>query len=1206
MSEHALQLIADNKKNPNKSLDLGRCGLREIPKEVLELTWLEELNFCNSWYERVDGRYQEFPSINKGEPNFIESTLDLGALLNLKKLTFGGESEQKWPVQELDFVKNVHYLYMCSCYVSDISALKEIKSLTSLYFSENQVSDISALKEIKSLRSLDFSRNQVSDISALKEIKSLTSLNFWDNQVSDISELKEIKSLTSLDFSHNQASDISALKEIKSLTSLNFSSNQVSDISALKDLKSLTSLYFYSNQVSDISALKEIKSLTSLNFSYNQVSDISALKEIKSLTSLHFSSNQVSDISALKELKSLTSLDFSENQVSDISALKEIKSLTSLDFSKNQISHISALKEIKSLTSLHFRNNQVSDISALKEIKSLTSLNFSSNQVSDISALKELKSLTSLYFYSNQVSDISALKELKSLTLLNFWNNQVSDISALKEIKSLTSLDFSKNQVSDLSNIFDWLEERLTANMTFSFRNNPLQIPSVEVLSEGRDRILRFIAEYKASLKDQIEVYNNRELKLIVLGNSHTGKSFLAEYLSSGYTRLPENDRSTHGIIHNSYDHTTLGGNEIRINLLDFGGQEYYHDTHQFFFTYETLYLLLWNKQSNLYGYQTALRYQEKTNDHQEETHYCYALPYWLDSIDQLRTLHADQDTIAIHHEAPDDEVQKQTASDNRKSALLNSKSVLLLETYRQKSHQELPDGNQIKEYARLIHSYNSIELRKESNEIIRRGIQGLRENLDEAIENMVIGKWAGYMKFFVQVFRDLNDSKIVNPLKLPTLEKLFINILEARDLCNQIIEAQNKNYKHRYNELGAKEVMQFLANRGYILYFNDQLICLKPLVLTQNIYDLLDRELIHESVVSKKTLQDKAGQKEIVQIMQDQKLIILHPDDKHYILPQHLPEAPTDEVKLFLDTFQESILEYDLVGYIQRYVIHEILYAFRKEIMTGQTKPYIWRNGLVIRTGSNKTVLARIEFCQNESKRTIAVSVNRDHPDFTVLRQVMTKLDDVLKNRKYTRYVRTPNQPLIPYDVLQEKALKRIHHYELPGNKIIRIADYKDWLERDLKNAVMKKVFISYSSKDMLFKERLCTHLEVLKSEGTIDYWHDGKIKPGSKWDDNIKQQMEESDLFICLLSPDFLATRYVREIEIPKIKEMISRADIKLLPILIHPCSWEKYFSERQMVFDDKVKTGKSILHIDIPQNDASWMQYIKKLEGLCGVQD
>ncbi len=50
MSELALQLIAENKRTRSPFLDLGNCGLTEIPAEIGELVWLEELSFANEFW----------------------------------------------------------------------------------------------------------------------------------------------------------------------------------------------------------------------------------------------------------------------------------------------------------------------------------------------------------------------------------------------------------------------------------------------------------------------------------------------------------------------------------------------------------------------------------------------------------------------------------------------------------------------------------------------------------------------------------------------------------------------------------------------------------------------------------------------------------------------------------------------------------------------------------------------------------------------------------------------------------------------------------------------------------------------------------------------------------------------------------------------------------------------------------------------------
>ena len=43
MSNLAQQRIREAKEQKLTRLDIGNCGLTEIPEEVFELTWLEEL-----------------------------------------------------------------------------------------------------------------------------------------------------------------------------------------------------------------------------------------------------------------------------------------------------------------------------------------------------------------------------------------------------------------------------------------------------------------------------------------------------------------------------------------------------------------------------------------------------------------------------------------------------------------------------------------------------------------------------------------------------------------------------------------------------------------------------------------------------------------------------------------------------------------------------------------------------------------------------------------------------------------------------------------------------------------------------------------------------------------------------------------------------------------------------------------------------------
>ena len=82
MSNLALKRIAKEKIEKTGKLDLGNCGLTELPDELFELVWLEELMLSNIYYEQKNW----IESQNKGERNELEKLSNsFSKLIHLKK-----------------------------------------------------------------------------------------------------------------------------------------------------------------------------------------------------------------------------------------------------------------------------------------------------------------------------------------------------------------------------------------------------------------------------------------------------------------------------------------------------------------------------------------------------------------------------------------------------------------------------------------------------------------------------------------------------------------------------------------------------------------------------------------------------------------------------------------------------------------------------------------------------------------------------------------------------------------------------------------------------------------------------------------------------------------------------------------------------------------------------------------------------------------
>ncbi|MDE5081430.1 MAG: ADP-ribosylation factor-like protein, partial [Trichodesmium sp. St18_bin1] len=82
------------------------------------------------------------------------------------------------------------------------------------------------------------------------------------------------------------------------------------------------------------------------------------------------------------------------------------------------------------------------------------------------------------------------------------------------------------------------------------------------------------------------------EAKLLIVGEGGAGKTTLANKILNPKYQLKDED-TTKGIEVHQYNFQTKNQNDFQINIWDFGGQEIYHATHQFFLTKRSLYILV-------------------------------------------------------------------------------------------------------------------------------------------------------------------------------------------------------------------------------------------------------------------------------------------------------------------------------------------------------------------------------------------------------------------------------------------------------------------------------------------------------------------------------------------------------------------------------------------------------------------------------------
>jgi Leucine-rich repeat (LRR) protein len=285
--------------------------------------------------------------------------------------------------------------------------------------------------------------------------------------------------------------------------------------------------------------------------------------------------------------------------MSDLEQLKEIEGIIGKPLNKYKLSLIRGLgdngytmDDQQRLIALNLNNCQLSNIDFLLKFKFLKRLYLTSNEIHKINVIKSLKKLETLDLSFNNVEDLIPLKELKKLERLYLSDNIIIDLSPLEGLENLERLELPLNRITHLP---EWV---LDFNLKIKWHsqgfgicvaNNPLKSPPPEIIQKGNGAIREYFEQSRQQGLDYLY-----EAKLILIGEGGAGKTSLAnKIINPEYRLLPEIEaESTQGIdilrFQFPYKNKTF-----RVNIWDFGGQEIYHQTHQFFLSKRSLYFVV-------------------------------------------------------------------------------------------------------------------------------------------------------------------------------------------------------------------------------------------------------------------------------------------------------------------------------------------------------------------------------------------------------------------------------------------------------------------------------------------------------------------------------------------------------------------------------------------------------------------------------------
>lgn len=103
-------------------------------------------------------------------------------------------------------------------------------------------------------------------------------------------------------------------------------------------------------------------------------------------------------------------------------------------------------------------------------------------------------------------------------------------------------------------------------------------------------------------------------------------------------------------------------------------------------------------------------------------------------------------------------------------------------------------------------------------------------------------------------------------------------------------------------------------------------------------------------------------------------------------------------------------------------------------------------------------------------------------------------------------------------------------------------------------------KAFISYSHADEYYLERLKKHMKVLERDGLLTSFYDRDILAGDQLDEKIFTELSSSELFLAIVSPDFVASEYCYDKEFKKAQELHDSDQIRIVPVIVEECEWRQ----------------------------------------------
>jgi len=279
----------------------------------------------------------------------------------------------------------------------------------------------------------------------------------------------------------------------------------------------------------------------------------------------------------------------------------QLKHLRDLNLSNNKISTVSdEIENLTNLCSLSLANNLITQLpEEICSLHNLENLDVGLNRLNYLPTdLPQLVNLSYLRIGSNSFHEVPAsVSKLRALKFLIADNLELESFPISVTLSPmLQTLNLAGNAFTRIPNEFVKMEslKRLVVDGD-KISNIPLEI---------LERSPGAIVNYLHAFEKMGETIKLQEAKLILVGEGAVGKTALMNRLVDDV--FDETTNTTLGIGIKNWSLKKNDESQFTLNVWDFGGQEIYHSTHQFFLTKRSLYLFIWDarKEDNILNFE--------------------------------------------------------------------------------------------------------------------------------------------------------------------------------------------------------------------------------------------------------------------------------------------------------------------------------------------------------------------------------------------------------------------------------------------------------------------------------------------------------------------------------------------------------------------------------------------------------------------------